>query len=156
MKKTGILIAATALLILAGCGKIGKDDTAASEVGKWYAYNTPDSKEDVAFVLELKADKTADFMICAWGSRWQGTYTYDGKVVKLTWNKFLYRGNAGELGTDSTSPSHLYDWWKAASASDEIPQDPDQFGKTISIGFTYTGDSGVIDLANKPCTAQRQ
>lgn len=153
-------IFAAALVLFSGCNKDNKGGTdPVTEVGKWYGYNPQENgtadKNDVAIVLELKADKTADLMLTAWGSRWQGTYTYDGKIVKLNWNKFLFRGNAAALGTDSTSPNHLYDWWVAFD-NQEIFQNPDMFGSTIEIKFTYSGNNGTIDIANKPCPAERQ
>ena len=159
MKKLAIFMAAVAL-VCAGCSKEKEDENSSStEVGKWYAYNTADSKEDVAYVLELKADGTADFIISAWGERWQGTYTYDGKVVKLTYNKFLVRDKAWVLGNDATSPEHLDDWWVDFALGQNLPEgdyDPDEFGKTLSISFTYKGDKGEINIANKPCPAERQ
>ena len=46
MKKLAIILAAFAM-VFAGCTKPGGDES-ATEVGKWYGYNTPDSKDDVA------------------------------------------------------------------------------------------------------------
>lgn len=169
MKKLVYILAAAAMVLLTGCKKDNKGGKDATEVGKWYAYNVlydgTVNKNDIVYVLELKADKTADFMITAWGSRWQGPYTYDGKVVKITWNKFLFRPAA--LSDDwtvngtfiyCTEPDHIYDKWQSWSSqvSDEYGQDPDQFGQTLEISFTYSGDTGEIDLVNKPCPAERQ
>ena len=151
MKKLAIILAAAAMLF-AGCNK----DDNASEVGKWYAFNRPGEKDDVAYVLELKSDNTADFIISAWGCRWQGTYTYDGQVVKLTWNKYLYRPNAmNYVETYNESPVHpdnLYKHWEVANDS----EDANQYGAVIEIKFTYSGDTGEIDMFNKPCVAERQ
>ena len=151
MKQLAILLAAAAMLF-AGCNK----DDNSSEVGKWYGYNTPDSKDDVAYVLELKADKSADFIISAWGCRWQGTYTYDGQLVKLTWNKYFARPNAMNYieayGDYPTLPKNLYEHWTEASTS----EDANQYGAVIEIKFTYSGDTGEIDMFNKPCHAERQ
>ena len=159
MKKLAWIFAAAAIVLFSGCNKDKGNDSNVSEVGKWYGYNPQENgtadKNDVAIVLELKADNTADLMLTAWGSRWQGTYTYDGQVVKLKWNKFLFRGNAGELGHDAVSPLHLYEWWTVYDKQ-EVFQNPDQFGSTIDIKFTYSGDKGTIDIANKPCPAERQ
>lgn len=163
MKKLAIILAAAAMMFVTGCKKDNGGSGTATEVGKWYAYNVLEGgtvdKNDVAFVLELKADKTADFMICAWGSRWQGTYTYDGKVVKLQYNKFLFRGNAAELGHNSVDPAHLYEWWNSYDLNNppqDVFQRPDDFGQVIEIGFTYSGNNGTINMANKPCPAERQ
>ena|GEM_PF-2601510 len=160
MKKLFIALAAAALCFVA-CNPEDKpkDDSGKTEVGLWYGYNTPDSKEDVAIVLEMKADGKADLMLTAWGCRWQGTYTYADNVVKLTWNKFLVRGKAWDLGDDAVSPAHLYDWWVDFSSDENLPEgdyNPEEFGKTIEINFTYSGDTGVVDIANKPCVAERQ
>ena len=149
MKKIAVILAAFAMLF-ASCTP---DST---EVGKWYGYNTPDSKDDVAYVLELNADKTADYIISAWGCRWQGTYTYDGKVVKLTWNKYYYRLNATDYhetyGESPCLPKNLYEHWTLANES----EDANQYGATLEIKFTYSGDKGEIDMFNKPCYAERQ
>lgn len=161
MKKLGLIIASAAALLLAACN--GNDDNKESgtEVGLWYAYNTPDSKDDVAFVLDLRADSSAEFIISAYGCRWQGTYTYDGAVVSLTWNKYLSRLAAipsEEAGYEHPcAPENLYKWWEEVSSQDErYETDATQFGQVIEIAFTYEGDKGVINLANKPCVAERQ
>ncbi len=159
MKKLAWIFAAAAIVLFSGCNKDKGNDAQVTEVGKWYGYNPQENgtanKNDVAIVLELKADNTADLMLTAWGSRWQGTYTYDGQVVKLKWNKFLFRGNAGELGDDAVSPLHLYEWWTVYDKQ-EVFQNPDQFGSVIEIKFTYSGNKGTLDIANKPCPAERQ
>ena len=134
MKKLAILMAAVALLFVGCKPNVEEDDNAGqTEVGLWYGYNTPDSKEDVAYVLELKKDGTADFIISAWGCRYQGPYTYDGKVVKLTWEKYLYRPNAinyMELYNDyPTLPQNLYLHWEDGTTSD----DANQYGAVIEI-----------------------
>ena len=150
MKKFAIILAAAAMLF-ASCTP---DDS--TEVGKWYGYNTPDSKDDVAFVLELNADNSADFIVSAYGQRWQGTYTYDGKIVYLTWNKYYARPNAtaywDAYGESGCLPKNLYEHWTLASES----EDASQYGATIEIKFTYSGDTGEIDMFNKPCKAERQ
>ena len=50
MKKIGIIMAAAAMFLLSACQK-----DSASEVGKWYGYNQPGYKDDVAYVLDMKA-----------------------------------------------------------------------------------------------------
>ena len=157
MKKLAILMAAVALLFVGCKPNVEEDDNAGqTEVGLWYGFNTPDSKEDVAYVLELKKDGTADFIISAWGCRYQGPYTYDGKVVKLTWEKYLYRPNAinyMEIYNDyPTLPQNLYLHWEDGTTS----EDANQYGAVIEISFTYSGDTGEIDMFNKPCVAERQ
>ena len=157
MKKLAILMAAAALLFVGCKPNVEEDDKAGqTEVGLWYGYNTPDSKDDVAYVLELKKDGTADFIISAWGCRWQGTYTYDGKVVKLTWKKYLYRPNAMDYieayNDYPTLPQNLYLHWEDGTTS----EDANQYGAVIEIKFTYSGDTGEIDMFNKPCVAERQ
>ena len=151
MKKIAGILAAVAMLF-ASCDP----DDSATEVGKWYGYNTPDNKDDVAYVLELNADKTADYIISAWGCRWQGTYTYDGKVVKLTWNKYYCRPAAADYhatyGESPCLPKNLYERWELANESDEA----NEYGATLEIKFTYSGDKGEIDMFNKPCYAERQ
>ena len=157
MKKLFIALAVSALCF-AACNPEdkSKDDSGNTEVGLWYGYNTPDSKEDVAYVLELKKDGTADFIISAWGCRYQGPYTYDGKVVKLTWEKYLCRPNAinyMEIYNDyPTLPQNLYLHWEDGTTS----EDAYQYGEVIEISFTYSGDMGEIDMFNKPCVAERQ
>ena len=66
MKKLFIALAVAALCF-AACKPEDKpkDDSGNTEVGLWYGYNTPDSKDDVAYVLDLKKDGTADFIISA-------------------------------------------------------------------------------------------
>lgn len=151
MKKFAVILAAVAMLF-ASCDP----DDSASEVGKWYGYNTPDSKDDVAYVLDLKADSSADFIVSAWGQRWQGTYTYDGKFVYLTWNKYYARPNAtaywDAYGESACLPKNLYEHWTLAADS----EDANMYGATIKISFTYSGDTGEIDIFNKPCHAERQ
>lgn len=161
MKKLALILASAAMMLLAGCNK----EEGKSEVGKWYAYNTADSKNDIALVLELKADGTADYMITAWGCRWRGPYTYDGKVVKITWNKYLARPAALSEGWQDangnfiycTEPAHIYDKWQELTilqGDDEI--EANRFGATIEIPFTFSGDTGTMEAANKSYPAERQ
>lgn len=156
MKRLAWIFAAVAMVLFSGCNK---PNESATEVGKWYGYNPTENgfdRDDVAILLDLKADKSADLMLTAWGCRWQGTYTYDGSVVRIKWNKFLVRGNASVLGHDAVSPNHLYEWWVGFDKDENSFQDPDQFGSTIEVKFTYSGNKGTIDIANKPCPAERQ
>ena len=157
MKKLAYILAA-AMVLLSGCKK---ED--ASEVGKWYAYNTADSKDDVAVVLDLKADNKVDLIITAWGDRWQGTYTYDGETVKVTWNKFFARPAALDdywTGVDKipVAPENIYFGWSDAldTSSEDVAVDANRYGSTISIKFTYEGDKGTLSIANKDYPAERQ
>ncbi len=129
------------------------------EGDKWYGYNSADNKNDVALVLELKADNSADFIITAWGDRWQGAYTYDGETVKLTWTKFLSRPAAvplSEQGIDPCAPENIYKYWVEVSAGSEDYANAGMFGDVISIGFTHTGDTGTLNIANRDFPAERQ
>lgn len=160
MKKLAYILAAAAVLFC-GCNK--NDDSSTSEVGKWYGYNTFEdgnyNKNDVAYMLDLKSDKSADFIISAWGSRWEGTYTYDGEEVKLTWNKYYARPAASplaEAGEDPCAPENLYKWWNEVGAKDEGYEAASQYGDVLTIKLTFKGDKGTIDMFNKPCVAERQ
>ena len=153
MKNIRLILAAAAVVLLAACTK-------ESEVGKWYGYNREGDKSDVAYVLDLKADGSADFIISAWGDRYQGRYTYDGKVVTLNWNKYLGRLAAipsEEAGHDRPcAPENLYKWWEEYTATSETYQDKAAEGNVLRIEFTFKGDKGTINMFNKPCTAERQ
>ena len=146
-----MFLAAATLVLFTGCKKdSGNENT--SEVGKWYGFNmvenAPD-KNDVAFVLDLKSDKSVDFIISAWGERYQGTYTYDGAVVTISYNKYITRPNAvayeEAYGESPCAPANLYKHWVEGEGSG-----------TLEIKFTYTGNTGEINRANKPCYAERQ
>ena len=161
MKKLAYILAAIAVLFC-GCNK--EDESSTSEVGKWYGYNTFEdgsyNKNDVAYMLDLKADKSAEFIISAWGCRWQGTYTYDGQEVKLTWNKYFARPAAIPLvdaGYDNPcSPENIYKWWNEVGEKDEGYESASEYGEVLTIKFTFKGDKGTIDMFNKPCVAERQ
>ena len=161
MKKLAYLLAAAAVLFC-GCTK-DDDSSSTSEVGKWYGYNTDEDGNydtgDVAYMLDLNADKSAEFIISAWGCRWQGTYTYDGAEVKLTWNKYFARPNAvaiSETGEDPCSPENLYKWWTEIGSTDEGYGAASEYGKVLTIKLSFKGDKGTIDMFNKPCVAERQ
>ena len=149
MKKIAMIMAAAAMTLFIGCNK-GGNAPEGSEVGKWYGFNAPEDKTDVAYVLDLKEDKSADFIISAWGERYQGTYTYDGEVITITYTAILSRPNAWdyqeEYGESPCAPENLYKHW-----SEAVPA-----SGTKEIAFTYTGNTGLIDVANKPCYAERQ
>lgn len=161
MKKLAYILAAAAVLFC-GCNK--EDESSTSEVGKWYGYNTDGegnyNTNDVAYMLDLKADKSAEFIISAWGCRWQGTYTYDGEVVKLTWNKYFARPAAIPLvdaGYENPcSPENIYKWWNEVGEKDEGYESASEYGEVLTIKFTFKGDKGTIDMFNKPCVAERQ
>ena len=162
MKKLAYILAAAAIM-LCGCNK---DDASTSEVGKWYAYNFNEEgtvyKNDIAIVLDLKADKTVDFIITAWGDRWQGTYTYDGKEVKITWNKYMGRPAATSdywetVNRIPVAPENIYkDWNPFDPEHEENFNDPNQFGSVISVPFTFKGDSGTIPFVGREWPAERQ
>ena len=161
MKKIAYILAAAAVLFC-GCNK-DDDSTSTSEVGKWYGYNTSAdgtyNKNDVAYMLDLKSDKSADFIISAWGCRWEGTYTYDGEEVKLTWNKYYARPNAStliETVNNPCSPENIYKFWTEIGENDEGYQAASQYGDVLTIKLTFKGDKGTIDMFNKPCVAERQ
>lgn len=153
-----------AALIFSGCSS--DEPASTSEVGKWYGYNTDGEgnydKGDVAYMLELKSDKSADFIISAWGNRWKGTYTYDGKEVKLTWNKYYGRPAAIPLEEagfhNPCSPENIYKWWIGPDDEgyEDYSEDANQHGDALVIKFTFKGDKGTIDMFNKPCVAERQ
>lgn len=159
MKKLAYILAA-AMVLLSGCKK-----EEASEVGKWYAYNTADSKDDVAVVLDLQAGNKVDLIITAWGNRWQGTYTYDGKTVEVKWDKFMGRPSATDdywvrkdIDRIPVAPENIYFGWSEPldTSLEDVAADANRFGSTISIEFTYEGDKGTLSFANKDYPAERQ
>jgi uncharacterized lipoprotein YehR (DUF1307 family) len=156
MKKFGIILTAAAMFLLSACGK--EDD---SEVGKWYGYNVAGYKSDVAYVLDMKADASVDFIIVAWGARMQGTYTYDGKIVTVNVKKYLGREAAIPLSAtlpNPCAPENIYKLWQELSEGTQGYDDVAGYTENdvLKISFTYKGDKGVIDLFNKPCEAERQ
>ena len=160
MKKLAYILAA-AMVLLCGCKK--EDDSSTSEVGKWYGYNTAEdgsyNKNDVAYMLDLKSDKSAEYIISAWGCRWKGTYTYDGEEVKLTWKQYYARPAAIPLSDylpNPCSPENIYKEWVEVTSNDEGYEDAGQYGDVLVIKFTFKGDKGTIDMFNKPCVAERQ
>jgi hypothetical protein len=147
-----LLIAVTTLL---ACDKDDKE-TATDETGKWYAYND-EAKQDVVFYLELK-DGKADFIISAWGDRYQGPYTLkDGKIT-ISISKFLWRGNAAALGDAAVSPGNLFNGWNSyvPDSSDENSHGPSVDGPKVEFDFSWNGDEAVINYANRPVKAFRQ
>ena len=146
-----MILAAATMVLFTGCKKDSGNEN-ASEVGKWYGFNmvedAPD-KDDVAYVLDLKSDKSVDFIISAWGERYQGTYTYDGAVVTVNYTKILSRPSAIDYvdiyDESPCAPANLYKHWVESEGSG-----------TREIKFTYSGNTGEIDMANKPCYAERQ
>ena len=156
MKKIGIILAAAAMFLLSACQK-----DSASEVGKWYGYNEPGYKDDVAYVLDMKADASVDFIIVAWGVRMQGTYTYDGKIVTVNVKKYLGREAASPLSEtlpNPCAPENIYKLWQELPEGSQGYDDAAGYTENgvLKISFTYKGDKGEIDIFGKPCEAERQ
>lgn len=148
-----ILVVITTLF---ACNKDNEKDTTTDETGKWFAYND-DSKQDVVFYLELK-DGKADFIICAWGDRYQGPYILkDGKIT-ISISKFLWRGNAAALGHDAVSPENLFNGWSSydPNSTDENSHPAFVDGPVIEFEFSWEGDEAEINYANRPVKAIRQ
>ena len=147
-----LLIAVTTLL---ACDKDDKE-TATDETGKWYAYND-EAKQDVVFYLELK-DGKADFIISAWGDRYQGPYTLKDGKLSISYSKFLCRGNAAVLGDAAVSPENLFNGWSSyvPDSSDENSHGPSVDGPKVEFDFSWNGDEAVINYANRPVKAFRQ
>ena len=144
-----------ALATLLACDK-DDEETATDETGKWYAYND-DSKQDVVFYLELK-DGKADFIICAWGDRYQGPYALKDGKISISISKFLWRGNAGVLGDAAVSPDNLFNGWSAydPQSTDENSHGPSLDGQKLEIEFSFKDNEALVNYANKPTKAERK
>lgn len=135
MKKLLLAIMSIAVVLMTGCNK---DEN--SEQGKWYAYE--DGTTHTRLYLELKNGK-ADLIITAWGDRYNGSYTYDAVEGKLVINNATQtvRGNAGELGENSTLTSNLFNGWPGATSADHI-----SLGPTIEMGFKVNGNTATCSF----------
>lgn len=133
MKKLLLAIMSVAMVLMTGCKK---DEN--SEEGKWYAYEKGDATYTRLYI-ELN-DGKADLIITAWGDRYNGSYTYDAAEGKLVINNATQtvRGNAGELGENSTLTSNLFNGWPGATSADHI-----SLGPTIEMGFKVNGDKAI-------------
>ena len=136
MKRLLYLIPMLALLLAVGCNP----DENASIEGQWYCYEQEGLH--TRLYLELK-DGKADLIITAWGDRYKGTYTYSESDKKLTINYAtkLERGNAGELGENSTLTSNLFNDWPSATSADHV-----NLSNPIEMGFEVDGDTAVCDF----------
>ena len=145
------------LIVITTLFACNKDDeeTATDETGKWYAYND-ESKQDVVFYLELK-DGKADFIISAWGDRYQGPYALNDGKISISISKYLWRGNAAALGDAAVRPDNLFNGWSSydPDSSDENSH-PASFDGVIEFEFSWKGDEAVINFANRPVKAIRQ
>ncbi|MBR4811237.1 MAG: hypothetical protein IKX55_07000 [Bacteroidaceae bacterium] len=149
-----LLIVITTLF---ACNKDDEKEATTDETGKWYAYND-ESKQDVVFYLELK-DGKADFMICAWGDRYQGPYTLKDGKISISISKFLWRGNAAALGDAAVRPDNLFNGWSSDdpdTSSDENSHSPSVNGPVVEFEFSWNGDEAIINYANRPVKAFRQ
>ena len=147
-----LLIAITTLF---ACDK-DDEETATDETGKWYAYND-DSKQDVVYYLELK-DGKADFIISAWGDRYQGPYTLKDGKLSITINKFLCRGNAAAIGDAAVSPANLFNGWISydPESTDVNNHEPSVRQSTIEFDFSCKDNEATINYANRPVQAERK
>ena len=123
------------MLLFAGCNK----EESGSVEGKWYCYEG--SEQYTRLYLGLENGK-ADFIITAWGDRYKGSYTYDAATGALTITNAeqICRGNAGELGDQSTLTSNLFNGWPGATTADHV-----NFGSTIRMNFKVNGDTATLD-----------
>lgn len=133
MKRLLLAIMSVAMVLMTGCKK---DEN--SEEGKWYAYEKGDATYTRLYI-ELN-DGKADLIITAWGDRYNGSYTYDAAEGKLVINNATQtvRGNAGELGENSTLTSNLFNGWPGATSADHK-----SLGPTIEMGFKVNGDKAI-------------
>lgn len=133
MKRLLLAIMSVAMVLMTGCKK---DEN--SEEGKWYAYEKGDATYTRLYI-ELN-DGKADLIITAWGDRYNGSYTYDAVEGKLVINNATQtvRGNAGELGENSTLTSNLFNGWPGPTSADHIA-----LGATFELGFKVNGDKAI-------------
>lgn len=133
MKRLLLAIMSVAMVLMTGCKK---DEN--SEEGKWYAYEKGDATYTRLYI-ELN-DGKADLIITAWGDRYKGSYTYNAEEGKLVISNATQtvRGNAGELGDDSTLTSNLFNGWPGPTSADHI-----NLGPTIELGFKVNGDKAI-------------
>lgn len=138
MKKLLLAIMSVAMVLMTGCKK---DEN--SEEGKWYAYEKGDATYTRLYI-ELN-DGKADLIITAWGDRYKGSYTYNAEEGKLVISNATQtvRGNAGELGDNSTLTSNLFNDWPGPTSADHIA-----LGPTIELGFKVNGDKAICVFAN--------
>ncbi len=136
MKKLLLAILSVAMVLMTGCKK---DEN--SEEGKWYAYEKGDATYTRLYI-ELN-DGKADLIITAWGDRYNGSYTYDAAEGKLVINNAtqIVRGNAGELGENSTLTSNLFNGWPGPTSADHI-----SLGPTIEMGFKVNGNTATCSF----------
>ncbi|MBP5567012.1 MAG: hypothetical protein J6X57_05975 [Bacteroidales bacterium] len=140
MKKLFVLVAAAMMVLFAGCNK---EDSKNSIEGKWYCYEN--GEQHTRFYLGLENGK-ADMILPAWGDRYKGSYTYDASTGALTITNAeqICRGNAGELGEQSTLTSNLFNGWPGPTEADHI-----SWGPTIKMTFTVKGDTAQFEYTDK-------
>lgn len=133
MKKLVLALMSVTMLFMTACNKEEN-----SEEGKWYAYENGD-KTYTRLYFELN-DGKVDLIITAWGDRYKGSYTYDAAEGKLVISNATQtvRGNAGELGDNSTLTSNLFNGWPGPTSGDHI-----NLGQTFELGFKVNGDKAI-------------
>ncbi len=136
MKKFLLILAGVALMLFAGCTK--DNSKSNSEEGQWYCYEG--GVDHTRLYLELKNGK-ADLIITAWGDRYQGPYTYKDETLTINWEKQICRGNAGELGENSTLTSNLLNGWPGETSADHITLE-----KPIVMPFKVNGDTAQCEF----------
>ena len=135
MKKLLFALMSAALVLLTGCNKPGD-----SEEGQWYCYEN--GQQHARLYLELKNGK-ADLIITAWGTRYQGPYTYnkDNGELTITYDSVKTRYVGMEEPEKCTLISNLFNDWPGPSEADHVILD-----KPIKMVFTVDGDTAVCQF----------
>lgn len=118
-----------AVVLFAGCTK-----PSGSEEGQWFCYEG--GQENTRYYLELKGGQ-ADFIITAWGTRYQGPYVYNAEEGTLTINyeTLKTRYVAMEEPDKATLVSNLFKDWPGASEADHVI-----LSSPIKMDFDLDGD----------------
>ena len=124
------------MLLFAGCNK----EESGSVEGKWYCYENGEQHTRLYIGLE---NGKADLIITAWGDRYKGSYTYDTakEMLTITGAEQICRGNAGELGDQSTLTSNLFNGWPGATEADHV-----NLGSTLEIAFKVSGNKATCQF----------
>ena len=119
-----------ALVLLSSCTKPGN-----SEEGQWFCYEGG-GEQQARLYLELKNGK-ADLIITAWGTRYQGPYTYNAESGDLVikYDSVKSRYVAMEAPDKAVLVSNLFNDWPGPTSADHVILD-----SPISMVFTVNGD----------------
>ena len=119
--------------------KEGKSSASDASVlqGTWDWFAFGPGMPRIRFVF---SGSNFDLIIPVWGDRYKGSYSYDEskQVLSITNAEQICRGNAAELGDNSTLTSNLFNDWPGATSADHI-----SLGSAFEMPFKVSGDKAT-------------